>query len=82
MGESELPISREHIPPEIIQSVHRLVEANRLQCLWFMKEDYLPREALEIDSVLAQIELHGDRRAWIQARNLRAWLLQNINARS
>lgn len=70
------------IPPEILEAVHCLVEANRLQCLWFMREDYLPGSAPEADRVLAQIELRGDRQAWAKARTLRAWLSRTINAAS
>ena len=68
------------IPADILEAVHRLVEANRLQCLWFLREDYFPGSAPEADSVLAEIELHGDRQAWAQARTLRAWLSRTFNA--
>ena len=70
------------IPQDILEAVHRLVEANRLQCLWFMREDYLPATGPEIDRALAEIELHGDRQAWAEARTIRKWLLQTINAAS
>ena len=68
------------IPPDILEAVHRLVEANRLQCLWFMREYYLPGSAPEADRALAEIELHGDRQAWTEARTIRAWLSRTINA--
>ena len=68
------------IPLDILEAEHRLVEANRLQCLWFMREDYLPESVPEADRVLAEIELHGDRQAWAEARTLRAWLSQTIKA--
>ena len=70
------------IPPDILEAVNHLVEANRLQCLWFMREDYLPQSAPEADRVLAEIELHGDRKAWAEARTIRKWLSQTINAAS
>ena len=70
------------IPPDILEAVHRLVETNRLQCLWFMREDYLPGSALEADRALSEIELHGDRQAWAEARTLRKWLSRTINAAS
>ena len=70
------------LPPDILEAVQRLVEGNRLQCLWFMREDYLPRSAPEADRVLAEIELHGDRQAWAEARTIRAWLSRTINAAS
>jgi hypothetical protein len=70
------------IPQEILKAVHHLVETNRLQCLWFMREDYLPKSATEVDRALAEIELHGDRQAWAKARTIRTWLSQTINAAS
>ena len=72
----------EGLPAAILEALHRLVRQNRPQCLWFMREDYLPRSATEADRALAEIELHGDRRAWIEARRIRAWLSQSIRARS
>jgi hypothetical protein len=70
------------IPPDMLEAVHRLVEANRLQCLWFMREDYQPRSAAEADRALTEIELHGDRRAWTEAREIRAWLSRTTSAAS
>ena len=70
------------IPHDLLEAVHRLVETNRLQCLWFMREDYLPASAIEVDRVLSEIELHGDRQAWAEARTIRTWLSQTINAAS
>ncbi|MGA2977070.1 MAG: hypothetical protein ABSF77_17315 [Spirochaetia bacterium] len=70
------------IPQNILEAVYRLVETNRLQCLWFMREDYLPASAIEIDRVLSEIELYGDRQAWAEARTIGTWLSQTINAAS
>jgi hypothetical protein len=47
-----------------------------------MREDYLPFSVTEADRALAEIELHGDRRAWAEARRIRAWLSQIISAPS
>jgi hypothetical protein len=70
------------VPRDILEAVHHLVETNRLQCLWFMKEDYLPVTELETDRALSEIELHGDRQAWIKARSIRSRLSQTISAGS
>ena len=48
----------------------------------FMKEDYLPASAREADRALAEIEMHGERQAWTEARALRIWLSQSISAAS
>ena len=77
MGQNERPTSQ-----QIMKAVHRLVEDNRLQCLWFMKEDYFPASAREADRALAEIEMHGERQAWTEARTLRIWLSQSISAAS
>jgi hypothetical protein len=79
---SEMEHGARKMPAKLLEEVHRLVEENRLQCLWFMREDYLPFSVTEADRALAEIELHGDRRAWAEARRIRAWLSQNISAPS
>jgi len=70
------------LPPDMLEAVRRLVEANRLQCLWFMKEDYLPRSTAEAERVLTAIEQHGDRQAWVKAREMREWLSRTTSAAS
>ena len=46
-------------------------------------EGRLPaRSAEEADRALAEIEIHGDRRAWAEARELRAWLSRTTSAAS
>ena len=70
------------VPPEILKEIHALVEANRLQCLWFMKEGYLPLSVGDADRALMHIEVRGDRHAWARARDLRSWLSRNTSAAS
>ena len=70
------------LPPDFLAALHQLVEANRLQCLWFMKENFLPRSAVEADRVLTAIEQHGDRQAWVKAREMREWLSRTTSAAS
>ncbi len=74
--------TNEPLPEHLLEAVHRLVKANRLRCLWFMKEDYLPVTMAETDRALTEIELHGDREAWVEARRIRAWLSPSINEKS
>ena len=68
------------LPSDFLLAAHRLIEANRLSCLWFLRPDYLPRSAREVETVLAQIEARGDRQAWAEARMLRTWLSRNTSA--
>jgi hypothetical protein len=70
------------LPADILSAAHRLIETNRLQCLWFVRTDYLPGSAAEIDRLLAEIEVRGDRQAWTEARTIRLWLSRNTSAAS
>lgn len=51
-----------------------LVERHRAQCLWFLREDYLPTGAEEVSRVLAYLERYGDRETFVEARKLNQWL--------
>lgn len=52
----------------------RLVSECRDRCLWFLREDYDPTDPAEMLRVLDQIERHGDRDAFVAARELSRWL--------
>ncbi|MBA4387232.1 MAG: hypothetical protein C0404_04580 [Verrucomicrobia bacterium] len=65
---------------EAIEEVKKLANHYRTTCLWFMREDYLPANREEALRVLDQIERHGDRKAFVEARGLRKWLLQESSA--
>lgn len=66
----------------VMQEVHTLVDEYRVQCLWFLREDYYPRTPTEACRVLESIERHGDATAFRKAAVLRQWLLKNSNAAS
>lgn len=72
------------IPTELdgalLGEIHSLVSLHRDCCLWFTDEDYLPTHPTQALRVLKRIEQHGDREAFIKARRLRTWLLQNSSA--
>jgi hypothetical protein len=70
------------LPADILSALHGLVDAHRATCLWFMREDYLPRTVREAEQALTQIEVNGDRSAWQQARSLRLWLSRITSVRS
>lgn len=67
---------------QAIEEVKRLANLHRAKCLWFMREDYLPESREDALKVLDQIEQHGDRKAFVEARGLRKWLSQEYNATS
>ena len=49
-------------PPD--DTIRRLVDDYRVQCLWFLREDYYPSTAAECERVLRLIELRGDLQAF------------------
>lgn len=60
----------------------RLVAENRDRCLWFLREDYCPTDPEEMLRVLEHIERHGDREAFVAARELSRWLSRNSSGPS
>jgi len=59
-----------------------LMEKYRIRCLWFMSPQYLPETLESALRVLEYIERYGDRQAYLEAEELKKWLLQNFNASS
>jgi len=55
----------------VAEAVDRLVEENRVSCLWFLRPDDLPATNADRIRVLALIERHGDRDAYRRAATLR-----------
>lgn len=67
---------------DIAAEVDRLVDEQRISCLWFLRPDYHPATDEERIRVLEQIERHGDRDAYRRAATLRRWLSQPSSAAS
>jgi hypothetical protein len=59
---------------EVIEAARALAEEYRAQCLWFLREDYLPATPEEASRILGYIERHGDLAAYHRAAPLRQWL--------
>ncbi len=55
-------------------SVEKLVEDYRVQCLWFLRLDHMPETTVEILRVLSLVQRHGDRPAYPRAEELKSWL--------
>jgi hypothetical protein len=66
----------------IAAEIDRLVDEQRIACLWFLRPDYHPITTEERIRVLEQIERHGDREAYRRAATLRRWLSQPSSAAS
>jgi hypothetical protein len=59
-----------------------LVDRYRVQCLWFLREDYYPSTPAEREDVLCHIERHGDLEAFRRVAEIRTWLSQHSNISS
>ena len=70
------------VPNDIAEAVARLVDEYRLRCLWFLRDDYYPTTDEERLRVLAYIQRHGDRSAYMRAAEVRRWLLRTSSAAS
>jgi hypothetical protein len=63
----------------VMQEVIALVAEYRERCLWFLREDYLPRTTADALRVLQLIERHGDVASLRKVAPLKQWLLQRSN---
>ena len=70
-------VSDKHISKSIVAQAHALIKQCRNQCLWFMREDCLPTDRAGLLRFMRSIENSGTRDAYIQARNIEQWLLQD-----
>lgn len=80
MGPMESP--KEKVRAEAIDEIDRLIEANRLRCLWFLRPDYHPSTDHERLRALAYIERYGDRDAYRRATELTRWLSRHSSGPS
>lgn len=62
--------------------IRKLVDAYRVRCLWFLRQDFYPVTVREAESVLEAIQRYGDREGFIRSAEIKAWLSPNSNARS
>lgn len=68
--------------PAVIKEIEDLVEKYRDQCLWFLRQDFIPRSHDDVFRVLDLIERYGDRAGFERAQRLRQWLLLPTRAES
>lgn len=65
-----------------MEEARNLILRARTTCLWFIREDYSPSRDTEVISLLDKIQRYGNRETYMQARELKEWLLRNSSARS
>lgn len=63
-------------------AIEELVEEYRDRCLWFLRQDFVPRNLEEALRVLDLIERYGDRAGFERIHRLRKWLLLPTSAES
>lgn len=73
---------QEHDRAAALREIDRLIEANRLRCLWFLRPDYHPSTDSERLRALEYIERYGDRNAYRRASELTRWLSRHSSAQS
>ena len=64
------------------EAIRRLVDDYRVQCLWFLREDYYPATEAERERVLRLIELRGDLQAFRRVAEIRRGLSRRSNEMS
>ena len=69
-------------PPTADTALRALVDEYRDRCLWFLRRDYYPTTADEIQRVLEAIQRQGDREGFQRAAEIRQWLLPPSSATS
>ena len=67
---------------EISRQLLPLVTKYRERCLWFLREDFIPKTFGEASLALDYIERYGDQEAFVEVRRLKTWLSQNFSETS
>lgn len=60
----------------LIEKIDEMVEENRAECLWFLREDFLPIDDRMRLRALEYIQRYGNRGAALKAAELTRWLLR------
>ena len=67
---------------KVMAEIEELVEEYRDRCLWFLRRDFVPRNAEDALRVLDLIERYGDRAGFLRTQRLRQWLQLPTSAKS
>jgi hypothetical protein len=65
------------LPQDLRVAVCALADQYRSTCLRFPRPDYYPTTADGMLRVLGHVRRHGDRSAFLRARELEQWLLRH-----
>jgi len=65
---------RQAMKAEAMAEIENLIEKYRDQCLWFLRQDFIPHSTEEMLHVLDLIERYGDRAGFERAQRLKQWL--------
>jgi hypothetical protein len=65
-----------------VSEVRVLLEDYRAQCLWYLRDDYVPSAPVDILRALEAIEARADRNGYVRARQLKRWLLRHSSVPS
>jgi len=68
------------VPDDILSEAHALIGATRAACLWFLRSDFLPKDAEGLVRAMQYIERRGNLENYIKARKIREWLSHNSSA--
>jgi hypothetical protein len=66
----------------VMDRIRELVDEHRATCLWYLREDWLPRTESEALQALDAIARNGDLSAFQKAAELRTWLSRASNSTS
>ncbi len=67
---------------DLIREAREFVLEHRADCLWFIREDLVLSERMQIVRLLREIEEHSDRTTFVEARRLRKCLSRNTSGGS
>lgn len=67
---------------EISEQLIPLVAKYRDRCLWFLREDFIPKTFEEASLALDCIERYGDQEAFLEVRRIKTWLSRNSSETS
>ncbi len=63
-------IQSEPVSEDIRKQALALWEHNRLQCGWFLRDNFIPETRNELSRCLTMLAQHGDRATFVLARKL------------